>query len=159
MRNQMTHLAMAAVAALTLAGGAIGTAAAATPQVDTWTNHSLDVDYFECDGAPINGDWMVTHHLITFYDNAGVPTRDIEKIDFTGAFVNPANGKAIADSGQLIFRDVLAPDYSYLSTTMNVVRKSAYLHAAGRNDFDTGKSVGMDNWDSGLSAACAALAD
>jgi hypothetical protein len=150
---------MAAVAALTLAGGLIGTASAASPQIDSWVNHAVDPGYFDCSGQPITGDWMVSHHLITFYDNAGVPTRDIEKIDFTGAFVNPANGKSIADSGQAVFKDTLAPDYSYLTTVMTNVRKSAYFHAAGRVDFQSGRVVGVDKFDSGLAAACAALAD
>ena len=157
MRNQLVRLGLAGVAALTLVGSAIGTAAAAVPEIDMWTNHAYDPGYFDCDGTPIDGDWIVTHHLIIFYDNAGVPQRDIEKIDFTGVFVNPANGNSIADSGQSIFKDTLAPDYSYLTTVMTTVRKSAYFHAAGRVDFQSGKTVGVDKSDANLAAACAVL--
>jgi hypothetical protein len=78
-------------------------------------------------------------------------------IDFTGAFVNPANGLSIADSGRSTYFDVLAPDDSYVSTMMNGVRHSAYFHAAGRTDFQTGAHVGVDRSDSGLAAACVAL--
>jgi hypothetical protein len=155
--GHLSRLGIATVAALTIGTAVISTASAATPTLETWSNHSLSVDYFECGDQPINGDWIVTHHLTTFYNKDGTPARDIEKIDFVGAFVNPANGASIPDSGQIVFFDTLAPDYSYLATVMNVVRKSAYLHAAGRNDFDSGKSVGMDNWDAGVAAACAAL--
>jgi hypothetical protein len=157
MRNHLARLAMAGVASLTLVGGAVGIASAATPQIFTWTNHAYDPDYFECGGQPIDGDWMVTHHLIIFYDNAGVPQSDIEKIDFTGVFVNPANGNTIADSGQSIFKDTLAPDYSYLTTVMTTVRKSAYFHAAGRTDFQSGRTTGVDKSAQNFDAACAVL--
>jgi hypothetical protein len=155
--GHLSRLAVATVAALTMGTALISTAFAAAPTIDTWSNHVVSVDYFECGQQAINGDWTISHHLTTFYNKDGSPARDIEKIDFVGAFVNPANGASIADSGQIVFFDTLAPDYSYLATVMNVVRKSAYLHAAGRNDFDSGKSVGMDNWDAGVDGACAAL--
>jgi len=159
MRNNIARLVTAGIASMTLAGAVIGTANAASPENDSWVNHAVDPGYFECDGQPITGDWMVTHHLIIFFDHSGVPTRDIEKIDFKGAFVNPANGKSIADSGQAVFKDTLAPDYSYLTTVMTNVRKSAYFHAAGRVDFQSGRVTGVDKFDDGLAAACAALED
>ena len=39
----------------------------------------------------------------------------------------------------------------------NVVRKSAYLHAAGRTDFQTIVHHGVDRFDVNVAAACAAL--
>ena len=157
MKRQLLSLGLAALAAAGAAGSAVGTAAANTPDISTWTNHAVDPGYFDCDGVPITGDWMVSHHLIIFFDASGTPVRDVEKIEFTGAFVNPATGASIVDSGQAIFFDTLAPDYSFLTTTMNTVRHSAYFHAAGRVDFQSGATMGMDNWDSGFDAACEVL--
>ena len=155
MRTRMT--AGGALLALGVLMGVAAPASAATPEFHEWTNHAVDPGYFDCDGTPITGDWQVSHHLTIFFAADGTPTRDIEIVDFTGAFVNPDNGRSIADSGRSIFFDTLAPDYSFLTTMMNSVRHSAYFHAAGRTDFQSGAHSGMDNFDKGYAAACAAL--
>lgn len=157
MRRNLGRLAMASVASLAITASFVGMAAAATPDSTTTVDDVVRPDYFECDGAPIDAVWTIKHHLTYFFNKAGDPVRDIEKIEWSGAFVNPANGMSIPDSGHLIFQDTLAPDYSFLTTTVNVVRRSSYLHAAGREDFQTGKKTGVDNWDSGIAAACEAL--
>jgi len=140
-----------------IAASVVGTAAAMTPDSQTSVDPVVRAGYFDCDGAPIDAHWTITHHLTYFFNKAGDPVRDIEQIRWEGSFVNPANGMSIPDSGHLIFQDTLAPDYSFLTTTVNVVRRSSYLHAAGRSDFQTNKQTGTDNWDSGIAAACAAL--
>ena len=157
MKSQLTRLAMATVAALTLAAGAIGTASAAKPDVFTWTNHAVDPGYFDCDGVPITGDWMVTHRLTIYYDSTGTPTSDREKIDFVGSFLNPATGDWIADSGQSIYFDTLDADFNYLTTMQNGVRHSEYFHSAGRFDWQTGAATGVDKSEQNFAAACAAL--
>ena len=155
MRTRMT--AGSALLALGLLLGVVVPTSASSPQVSTWTNQAVDAGYFWCGSTPITGDWMVSHTLKIFFNADGTPTRDIETIDYTGAFVNPANGLSIADSGRSTFFDTLAPDYSYISTMMNGVRHSAYFHAAGRTDFQTGAHVGVDKYEVGLAAACVAL--
>ena len=135
---------------------AAGPAAAAAPEVDTWTN-DVDVPYFDCGSFVAHGVWSVSHVLTIYVDADGTPIRDREKVEFTGAFVNPDTGASIADSGQIIWFDELNPDGSFLATWNNVVRKSAYLHAAGRTDFQTGVSRGVDRFDVNVDAACAAL--
>jgi len=153
-----TRRAIAGV--LVTAGLLVGSAApatAATPQVFTWTHHAVDPDYFECNGQPIDGVWDTSHRLTVFFTNDGTPTRDIEDVTFVGAFVNPANGMSIADSGQLLFFDTLDANGNFLTTIMNSVRHSAYFQVAGRDDFQTGAHYGVDRWDAGVAAACAAL--
>jgi len=157
MKSQLTRLALASAASLTLAAAMIGTASAAQPYQDSWTNHSVDPGYFDCNGVPITGDWMVTHQLTIYFDKSGTPTSDRERIDFVGAFVNPATGDSIADSGQSIYFDTLDANYNYLTTMQNGVRHSAYFHSAGRFDFQTGASTGVDQSEKNFAAACAAL--
>jgi hypothetical protein len=77
-------------------------------------------------------------------------------VSFTGAFVNHRNGKSIADAGKVIYFDTLGPDFSYLSTDANVVRKSTYFKVAGRATND-GSFHGVDQFDVNIPAACAAL--
>ena len=143
--------------ALGLLLGAVAPASASTPQVFTWTHHAVDPDYFECNGQPITGDWQTSHRLTVFFNANGTPQRDTEDMTYSGAFVNPANGLSIPDSGRSIFFDTLDASGNYLTTIVNSVRHSAYLHAAGRSDFQTGAHMGMDNWNAGVGAACAAL--
>jgi hypothetical protein len=142
----------AAVLALALAGPA----AAAGPTVEAWTN-TRDVPYFDCPaGFTVNGVWTVSHSLKTWFHADGTPDRDIEQVSFTGAFVNHRNGKSIADAGKVIYFDTLGPDFSYLSTDANVVRKSTYFKVAGRATND-GSFHGVDQFDVNIPAACAAL--
>jgi hypothetical protein len=144
------------LAAIGLALGINGTVLAAAPQVYTWTNQ-VDVPYFECATFDAHGVWSISHRLTIFVDAAGTPTSDIEVIDFAGAFVNPDTGASIPDSGRIVFFDTLDANGDYLTTMSNAVRHNPYLHSAGRSDFQTGAYHGMDRFDSGVAAACAAL--
>jgi hypothetical protein len=104
------------------------------------------------------GVWDISHKLTIFSDASGDPIRDIERVDFRGAFVNSETGASVPDSGSIIFFDTLAPNGSYLTTFMNQVRKSAWMHGAGRIDFHTGTYHGHDGETAaGVAALCAAL--
>jgi hypothetical protein len=144
------------LAGLLLAGSVAGTAFADQPAVYTWSN-PVDTPYFDCGSFDAHGVWEVSHRLTLFSDGSGTPVRDIEVIDFVGAFVNPNTGASIPDSGRIIFFDTLDAQGNYVTTMSNVVRHNAYLHAAGRSDFQTGAYHGMDDFDAGVAAACAAL--
>ena len=135
---------------------AAGPASAAAPQVYTWSN-DVDSPYFDCGSFEAHGVWSISHVLTIYVDGAGTPVRDREKVEFTGSFVNPDTGASIADSGQIIWFDTLDADGNYVTTMQNVVRKSAYLHAAGRTDFQTFEHHGVDRFDANVAAACAAL--
>jgi hypothetical protein len=144
------------LAALGLALGISGTALGAQPQTDSWTNQ-VDRPYFDCGSFEAHGVWTITHHLTLFLGEAGQPIRDIEVVDFAGAFVNPLTGASIPDSGRITYFDTLDANGDYLTTMANVVRHNAYLHSAGRSDFQTGTYAGMDRFDAGVAAACLAL--
>jgi hypothetical protein len=116
----------------------------------------VDAPYFECDGFTAHGVWTVSHVLKTWFLADGTPDRDIEQMSFTGAFVNPDTGASISDSGKVIYFDTLAPDFSYLSTDANVLRRSVYFQVAGRAKND-GSFHGVDRFDVNIPAACAAL--
>lgn len=151
------------IAPLALAGAAMavfaGPAAAVTPTVDTWTNH-VAISWFECDGFTVAAEWDIHHKLTTYYDTAGVATRDIERIDFSGRLSNPDTGASVPDSGTRVFFDTLAPDGSFLTTYSVQVRKSEYIHVAGRTDFQTGAFSGVDNiTDASIAALCEALGE
>jgi hypothetical protein len=150
------------LAGLGLAGAALllsaGSAAAAAPAVDTWTVH-VERPFADCSGFSVTGVWEIGHRLTTFVDADGVATRDIEQVDFTGRLVNTSTGAWVADSGSRTFFDTLAPDGSFLTTYMVQVRHSAYVHTAGRTDFQTGESVGRDGFaPENIAALCTALA-
>jgi len=147
---------LSAFGALALLLVAAAPTMAVAPEVHTRTNR-VDVPYIDCGSFDAYGVWNVSHRLTIYLDKQGVPISDHEIIDFVGAFVNHDNGASIPDSGRSIFFDTLAPDGSFLTTMMNGVRHSAYLHAAGRTDFQTGVHRGMDRWDAGAAAVCAAL--
>lgn len=144
------------LAAIGLALGVSGTALAFQPQVYTWSN-PVDTEYFDCGTFVAHGVWEVSHRLTFFVNDAGTPIRDIEVIEFVGAFVNPLTGASIADSGRITFFDTLDANGDYLTTMSNVVRHNPYLHSAGRSDFQSGAYHGMDRFDAGVAAACAAL--
>jgi hypothetical protein len=143
-----------ASAALALSAGP---AAAAAPTVDSWTVH-IERPAVDCPDFSVTGVWDISHRLTLFFDSAGTATRDIEQVEFIGQFVNASTGASVADSGSRIFFDTLAPDGSYLTTYMVQVRHSAYVHGAGRLDFQTGALHGLDGMDSaGIAALCQAL--
>jgi hypothetical protein len=149
------------VLALALAGSALlitaAPAAAASPTVDTWTVH-VERPFVDCDGFSTAGVWDITHRLTTFYNSAGVATRDIEAVDFVGEIVNTSTGASVPDSGARTFFDTLAPDGSFLTTYMVEMRRSAYVHTAGRTDFQTGDFRGTSGFDdAGIAALCEAL--
>ena len=130
-------------------------ALAAAPTVDTWSIE-VDAPYFDCGTFEAHGVWTVSHSLKTFYSKDGTPIRDIEQMSFTGAFVNPDTGASIRDSGKVEYFDVLAPDFSYVSTAANVLRRSDYFKVAGRTDRSE-TFHGVDRFDINIPAACAAL--
>lgn len=131
--------------------------AAATPTVASWTVH-VERPFVDCAGFSTVGVWDISHRLTTYFSPAGIATRDIEQVDFVGAIVNGSTGAAVPDRGSRIFFDTLAPDGSFLTTYLVEVRKSAYVHSAGRTDFQTGDSHGLDGFDDdGIAALCGAL--
>ena len=145
-----------AAAALALAISMAAPAAAAAPQVYTRTAE-VTFPYFDCGTFEAHAVWTINSRLTVFVDPAGTPISDHEVVDFSGAFVNPDTGASIADSGRIVYRDTLDANGDILTTTQMFVRRSAYLHEAGRYDFQTDMFSGMSNFDAGLAAACAAL--
>jgi hypothetical protein len=148
-------------AALVMASAALfvsaGSAAAATPTVDSWTVH-VERPFVDCPDFSVVGVWDISHRLTLYYDSEGTATRDIEQVDFAGQLVNTSTGASVADSGSRIFFDTLAPDGSFLTTYMVQVRHSAYIHGAGRTDFQTGDFNGLDGMDpTNIAALCEAL--
>ena len=150
------------VAALAMAGAALALsaapAAAATPTVESWTAH-VERPFVDCPDFSTVGIWEISHRLTFFYNSSGTAIRDIEQVDFTGRIVNASTGAWVADSGSRIFFDTLAPNGDYLTTYAVQVRHSAYIHTAGRTDFQTGAFSGLDGMGpDGVAALCAALA-
>ena len=148
-------------AALVLAGAALalggGTAVAATPSIEYSSAH-IERPFIDCPDFGTMGVWDIDHKLTVFYDGAGTPIRDIERVDFSGRIVNVETGAWVADSGTRIFFDLLAPDGSFLVTYAVNQRTSQYVHGAGRQDFQTGDFRGLDSFsDANLAALCDAL--
>ena len=148
-------------AALALAGSVLligaAPAAAATPTVDSWNVH-VERSFLDCPGFSVVGVWDISHRLTTYFDAEGVATRDIEQVDFAGRLVNASTGAWVADSGSRIFFDTLAPDGSFLTTYAVQQRRSAYIHGAGRTDFQTGAFSGRDGLaPASIAALCEAL--
>ena len=132
-------------------------AAAATPTVDTWTAH-VERPFVDCPGFSTVGIWEISHRLTFFYDSSGTAVRDIEQVDFVGRIVNASTGTWVADSGSRIFFDTLAPNGDFLTTYAVQMRRSEYIHTAGRTDFQTGAFAGRDGMDpDGVAALCEAL--
>jgi hypothetical protein len=131
--------------------------AAAAPTVETFTVH-VERPFVDCPGFSTTGVWDISHVLTLFYDSSGTAIRDIERVEFTGRIVNASTGAWVADSGSRAYFDTLAPDGSYLTTYMVEVRHSAYVHSAGRVDFQTGEYHGRDGFGpGGIAALCDAL--
>ena len=132
-------------------------AGASSPTVESWTVH-VERPFVQCDGFTTIGRWQISHRLTVFYGSDGVAIRDIEAVDFAGDIVNPGTGAAVADRGSRTFFDTLAPDGSFLTTYAVEVRKSAYVHTAGRTDFQSGDFSGVNGFDdAGVGALCEAL--
>jgi hypothetical protein len=149
------------VAALAIAGAALassaGAVAAVAPTVETSTVH-IERPFTDCPGFSVLGVWDISHRLTIFYDSEGTPIRDIEQVEYTGRLVNTSTGAWVADGGAKTYFDTLAPDGSYLTTYGVEVRRSAYVHTAGRWDFQTGELSGLDGFtDAGFAALCEAL--
>jgi hypothetical protein len=152
-KRRMAALMVACAATLV----SVTPAAAASPTVDVFTVHR-EASIADCADFTIDASWDITHRLTVFADESGVPVRDIERVDYTGRFSNSETGASVPDSGTRIFFDTLAPDGSFLTTYMVEVRKSAYVHVAGRTDFQTGAFHGTSGFDdAGIAALCAAL--
>lgn len=157
--HRLRRTVAGAAAAFAFAAALAVPAQAAAPASETWTNH-VDRPYLSCPGFDVDGVWDISHKLTFFYDANGIAVRDQERVDFSGTFVNETSGAAVADSGAIIFFDTLAPDGSYLTTYSTQVRHSAYIHGAGRVDFQTGTFHGRDGEsEAGVAALCAALAE
>jgi hypothetical protein len=148
-----------AAAALTAAGlvlATVGPSLAVAPGVFTWSN-DVDRPFVDCDGFTGFGVWTVSHRLTIYYDAAGTPIKDHEIVDFRGSIVNHDSGTSVPDSGRIVFLDTLNPDGSFATTMSNVVRRSAYLHTAGRTDFQTGAFHGNADTADEYGALCGAL--
>jgi hypothetical protein len=163
-RSRRPMLSMrAAVASAAVAGSLllalVPAASAAAPTVDTWSNPRYG-PYLDCPTFAVFGDWTVSHRLTTFFTNAGTPIRDIEVVTFRGRFVNPENDKWVPDSGRTVYFDTLDADFNFLTTMANTQRTSAYVHGAGRRDFQLDSFRGLDGESAvNVAALCAALGD
>lgn len=149
------------LAALAMASAALvlgtGTVAAVTPIVEASTAH-VERPFVDCGSFSTVGVWEISHRLTLFVDQSGIPIRDIEHVEFSGRIVNTTTGASVADSGARTYFDTLAPDGSFLTTYQVQQRHSAYIHSAGRTDFQTGDFRGVDGLDAdGIAALCAAL--
>ena len=152
-KRRAAALAISSAALLISAGSAV----AASPTVDSWTVH-LERPFADCPDFSVVGVWDIGHKLTLYYDSEGTATRDTERVDFVGQLVNASTGASVADSGTRIFFDTLAPDGSFLTTYSVQVRKSTYVHVAGRTDFQTGDFNGVNGIDAaGIAALCEAL--
>jgi len=151
------RLAAATVTAAGLVVATVGPSLAAAPTVDTWTNHVNAVGFVDCGDFLVDGVWDVSHRLTIYYDAAGTPIKDHEIVDFRGAFVNHDTGASVPDSGRSIFFDTLNPDGSFATTMQNAVRHSAYIHTAGRVDWQTGAVHGNTDTFEEYVALCDAL--
>ena len=134
-------------------------ALAAGPTVETFDVHR-ESPFEDCPGFATIGSWDITHKITYFYDADGIAVRDHDQVDFSGRIINAETGAWVPDSGSRIFFDTLAPDGSFLTTYMVTVRKSAYVHDAGRIDFQTGEFHGHDGFTpDNLAALCEALGE
>ena len=152
-RKRAVTLALAGTALLSTAAPA----AAAAPTVQSSTVH-VERPFVDCGSFTTVGIWDISHRLMLFSDASGTPIRDIERVEYVGRIVNPTTGAWVADSGLRTYFDTLAPDGSYLTTYMVDVRHSAYVHGAGRTDFQTGELHGRDGFaPANVDALCEAL--
>ena len=155
-RTHSRRLAATLFAGVALALSAVP-AMAVKPTVETW-DVQREGPFEDCPGFATIGVWDIHHKLTYFYDSDGIAIRDTDEVDFTGRIVNAETGAWVPDSGSRTFFDTLAPDGSYLTTYMVTVRKSDYVHDAGRVDFQTGAFRGHDGFTpDNIAALCEAL--
>lgn len=165
--NRRRIVKLSGIVPAILATAALAAPVSATqPEVVSWTNHR-DGPVLDCPGFAAFGAWDISHVLTLFKGADGTPASDIERIEFSGRFYNPATGAEVADRGTKRFFDQLAPDGSYLSTVMTYQRTDAYVHEAGQvilgpsdenGDQAELRSVGRDGFtDANVAALCAAL--
>ena len=158
---------LAASAALAITAMGAGSAFAAAPYRESWTNH-YDGPSIDCPTYTINGDWVIDHQLTVYFDKAGNAIGDLERIDYAGRFYNPDTLASVSDRGTKRFQDTFAADGSYASTIMTFQRTDKYVHEAGRvvlgaqdanGDQAELRVVGHLGFnDAGVAALCAALA-
>jgi hypothetical protein len=150
---------IAVSAACVVSAFAVGGATASAPIVQTSSAHIVR-PFVDCADFGVIGSWDIEHRLTLFVDDTGTPIRDIERVEFAGRLINAETGTWVPDSGIRIFFDTLAPDGSFLTTIVNDIRKSNYVHGAGRFDFQTGTFHGTDALSpTNISALCEALAE
>ena len=159
----MTRSRSRRLAATIFAGAALALTAvpalAVSPTVETFSAHR-EVAFADCPGFTAVGIWDIDHKITYFYDTDDVAIRDHDQVDFAGRIVNADTGAWVADSGSRTFFDTLAPDGSFLTTYMVTVRKSRYVHDAGRIDFQTGDFNGHDGFGpDNIAALCQALGE
>jgi len=159
MSSSTTRRAIALAAACAASVLAVGGATATQPITETGT-FQIERPFDPCPDFDVIGSWQIDRKLVLYLDDTGTPFRDIERISFSGSLINAETGASVPDSGQRIFFDTLAPDGSFLTTVVNDVRKSKYVHGASRFDFETGDFHGKDalsaeNW----AALCEALSE
>ena len=147
----------ALVAACVVSSLAIGSATAAAPIVETSSVH-IERPFVDCPDFATIGVWDIDHRLVLFLDDTGTPFRDIERVDYSGRIVNAETGAWVADRGTRIFFDTLDADGNFLTTIANEVRKSQYIHGAGRTNFQTGDFHGTETFSAdNIAALCEAL--
>jgi hypothetical protein len=153
-RNRRLAATFFACAALALAAAP---ALAVQPTVERETRHR-ETPFVDCPGFATVGIWDISRKLTYFYNSDGLAIRDRDEIEFDGRIVNVETGAWVPDHGSRTFFDTLAPDGSFLETYMIVVRKSDYVHQAGRVDLQTGEFNGHEGFGPGdIAALCEAL--
>ena len=158
---------LGASAALAITTIGAGSAFAATPLTDSWTNH-YNGPALDCPTFTAYGDWVISHSLTGYLDKAGNPVGDLERVAFTGRWYNLDTQVSVADSGTKRFLDTFAPDGSYASTDFTYQRTDKFVHEAGRvmlgaqdanGDQAELRSVGHAGFtDANVAALCNALA-
>ena len=153
-RNRRLAATFFACAALALAAAP---ALAVQPTVVRETRHR-ETPFVDCPEFATVGIWDISRKLTYFYNSDGLAIRDRDEIEFDGRIVNVETGAWVPDHGSRTFFDTLAPDGSFLETYMIVVRKSDYVHQAGRVDLQTGEFHGNEGFGPGdIAALCEAL--
>ena len=157
----MTRSRNRRLAATLFAGAALALTAvpalAVTPTVETLTAHR-EVPFVDCPGFTALGIWDIDHKLTYFYDSDGVATRDHDQVDFTRTDRQCGDRRVgprqrIAHLLRHACARRLLPDH-----LLGQVRKSDYVHDAGRIDFQTGEFRGHDGFGpDNIAALCEAL--
>jgi len=159
MSSSTTRRAIALAAACAASVLAVGSATAIQP-ITVTASLPIERPFDPCPDFDVIGSWQIDRKLVLYLDDTGTPIRDIERISFSGRLINAETGAWVPDSGQRIFFDTLDANGDFLTTVVNDVRKSQYVHGATRFDFQTGDFHGKDamspeNW----AALCEALSE